>query len=157
MIETAKKLLEVCKQKKIKIALAESCTGGMVASIITSISGSSEVFDRGFITYSNESKVEILGVPQEVIIEKGAVSHEVAEHMVIGAKSRSMADIAIAITGIAGPTGGTETKPVGLVYIAVKYRGNTEVIENHFQGDREDVRTQATIQALNVLYKKLLS
>jgi PncC family amidohydrolase len=157
MINIAQKLLELARQKKVMIAVAESCTGGLVTSAITSISGSSDVFDRGFITYSYESKTEILGVPQELIATKGAVSQEVAEQMVLGTIKNSHANLAVAITGIAGPSGGTASKPVGLVYIAVKYNENVEVIENNFQGDRNQIRTQAAEKALELMYRKLLS
>ena len=153
----AQKLLELARQKKVMIAVAESCTGGLVTSAITAISGSSDVFDRGFITYSYESKTEILGVPQELIATKGAVSQEVAEQMVLGTIKNSHANLAVAITGIAGPSGGTASKPVGLVYIAVKYNENVEVIENNFQGDRNQIRTQAAEKALELMYRKLLS
>jgi PncC family amidohydrolase len=157
MINIAQKLLELARQKKVMIAVAESCTGGLVTSAITAVSGSSDVFDRGFITYSYESKTEILGVPQELIATKGAVSQEVAEQMVMGTIKSSHANLAVAITGIAGPSGGTASKPVGLVYIAVKYNENVEVIENNFQGDRNQIRTQATEKALELMYRKLLS
>ena len=157
MINIAQKLLELARQKKVMIAVAESCTGGLVTSAITSISGSSDVFDRGFITYSYESKTEILGVPQELIVTKGAVSQEVAEQMVVGTIKSSHANLAVAITGIAGPSGGTPSKPVGLVYIAVKYNEDVEVIENNFQGDRNQIRTQAAEKALELMYRKLLS
>jgi PncC family amidohydrolase len=157
MMNIAQKLLELARQKKVMIAVAESCTGGLVTSAITAISGSSDVFDRGFITYSYESKTEILGVPQELIATKGAVSQEVAEQMVLGTIKNSHANLAVAITGIAGPSGGTASKPVGLVYIAVKYNENVEVIENNFQGDRNQIRTQAAEKALELMYRKLLS
>lgn len=157
MIDAAVKLVEICKQKKIKIAVAESCTGGLVASAITAVSGSSAVFDRGFVTYSNDSKIDLLDVSKDSIERHGAVSAEIAEQMVIGAKSKSVADIAVSITGIAGPTGSTETKPVGLVFIALRYRGETEVIENYFSGNRQEIREQASIKAINMMYSKLLS
>ncbi len=157
MIDAAIKLVEICKQKKIKIAVAESCTGGLVASAITAVSGSSAVFDRGFVTYSNDSKIDLLDVSKDSIERHGAVSAEIAEQMVIGAKAKSVADIAVSITGIAGPTGSTETKPVGLVFIALRYRGETEVIENYFSGNRQEIREQASIKAMNMMYSKLLS
>ncbi len=157
MIDAAVKLVEICKQKKIKIAVAESCTGGLVASAITAVSGSSAVFDRGFVTYSNDSKIDLLDVSKGSIERHGAVSAEIAEQMVIGAKTKSVADIAVSITGIAGPAGSTETKPVGLVFIALRYRGETEVIENYFSGNRQGIREQASIKAINMMYSKLLS
>ncbi len=155
MLESAQKLLNLAKKNKIMIAIAESCTGGMVGSAITSISGSSEVFDRGFITYSYDSKTEILGVPSEIIMSKGAVSKEVAESMVKGAIENSNAQLAVAITGIAGPTGGTQNKPVGLVYIATKYRDKVNVTENFFKGDRDQIRLQAAIKALELMIQEL--
>jgi PncC family amidohydrolase len=155
MIEAAQKLLDLARKKKVMIAIAESCTGGMVGSAITSISGSSEIFDRGFITYSYDSKTQILGVPQELIMSKGAVSQEVAEQMVIGAIKHSNAQLAVAITGIAGPTGGTSSKPVGLVYIATKYRDKVRITENFFDGDRDKIRTQAAIKAIELMLEEL--
>lgn len=135
-----------------RIATAESCTGGWLSQCITDITGSSAWFDRGFITYSNASKTDMLNVQSEVIEKFGAVSAEVAEQMVQGALRNSLADYAIAITGIAGPTGGTAQKPVGTVYIAWQKRTEPAVVSlEHFNGDRGDIRQQAVYKALNLI------
>ena len=115
---TPKKLIAELKARGVRVALAESCTGGLVAAALTAVPGSSDVFDRGFVTYSNESKHELLGVPKALLKRHGAVSEQVAKAMAKGALARSNANIAIAVTGIAGPGGGTPDKPVGLVYLA---------------------------------------
>ena len=151
MYELAKSLVEITTKAKKKIATGESCTGGMLSSAITSVPGSSEVFERGFITYSYESKTEILGVPPYLIKTFGAVSSEVASEMVVGVMKQSYADFGVAITGIAGPTGATANKPVGLVYIATFDKGQVVCHEKNFAGDRESVRQQATKCALELL------
>ncbi len=115
----AEKLLQACRAKDLKLATAESCTGGLIAAALTEIAGSSDVFERGFVTYSNAAKSASLGVPAEMIAGRGAVSEQVARAMAEGALRKSLADIAIACTGIAGPGGGSADKPVGLVHIAV--------------------------------------
>jgi nicotinamide-nucleotide amidase len=131
------------------IVTAESCTGGGLAQAITEISGSSTWFDRGFITYSNRSKVQMLQVKQQSLDEYGAVSQQVAIEMVDGALLNTVADLAVSVTGIAGPGGGSEQKPVGTVYIASKIRGKKGVCElKHFLGDRAQVRKQAIQSAL---------
>ncbi|MEO8675217.1 MAG: nicotinamide-nucleotide amidohydrolase family protein [Casimicrobiaceae bacterium] len=133
-------------------ATAESCTGGLVASAITDIAGSSGWFDRGFVTYSNEAKVELLGVRAETLARHGAVSEATAREMVAGAFDRSRADIAVAVTGIAGPGGGTVEKPVGLVWLAWGVRGGpVEAISRQFPGDRAAVREASVAIALGGL------
>jgi nicotinamide-nucleotide amidase len=133
-----------------KIAVAESCTGGWIAQAITEVPGSSAWFDRGFVTYSNLAKVEMLGVKQETLDNHGAVSFETAREMVQGVLNNSCADFAIAVTGIAGPGGGTHDKPVGTVLLAWKKReGNSKVVKKQFQGDRNTVRRQAVVYVLN--------
>jgi nicotinamide-nucleotide amidase len=112
-------LLADARAKGLKIATAESCTGGLIAGLLTEIAGSSDVFERGFVTYSNDAKHEMLGVRQSLLERHGAVSEEVARAMAEGALKKSHADLAVAVTGIAGPGGGTDTKPVGLVHIAL--------------------------------------
>jgi nicotinamide-nucleotide amidase len=144
------------KMRGMLMATAESCTGGMVAAAITARPGSSSVFDRGFVTYSYESKEELLNVSREILEKHGAVSRECAAAMAHGTLDRSWADLAISITGIAGPDGGMEGKPVGLVYIGCGLRdGPVEVQEHHFPGDRDEVRahtvTAALTTALNTL------
>jgi nicotinamide-nucleotide amidase len=130
-----------------KVATAESCTGGLVAGAITDIAGSSDWFERGFVTYSNESKVELLGVRPETLARFGAVSEATVREMAGGALARSRADIAVGVTGIAGPGGGTPDKPVGLVWLAWGIRGGQiDAISHRFPGDRAAVRG-ATVQA----------
>ena len=129
------------------VALAESCTGGLIAGALTDIPGSSRVVDRGFVTYSNVAKSEMLGVPPSLILAHGAVSPEVAVAMAVGALARSRADASVAVTGVAGPDGGTPEKPVGRVHIATAVRrGAARHKEYTFPGDREAVRL-ATVQA----------
>lgn len=149
--KSAAKLLATCKKKKVRIATAESCTGGLVAATLTDISGASDVFDRGFVTYSNQSKTKLLGVPAMLIKKHGAVSKQAAEAMAKGALKNSDADVAVAITGIAGPTGGTKTKPVGLVYIALARCDVLTVEEHRFKGNRSVVRRAAVKRALELL------
>ena len=155
LAKKAEKLLGQYRKKKLKIATAESCTGGMIATLITDIAGSSDVFDRGFITYSNDSKQDMLGVDAAIIKKHGAVSGEVAAAMARGAVKRSKADVAIAVTGIAGPTGGPKAKPVGLVYIAAASRHYPDaiVVKNNFKGKRSAVRSKSTDKALSMLTK----
>lgn len=140
----------------LKIATAESCTGGLVAGLLTEIAGSSAVVDRGFVTYSNEAKNELIGVPMDLILAHGAVSAEVARAMAEGALARSRADVAVAITGIAGPGGGSAEKPVGLVQFASARRGGETIqIERRF-GDpgRAGIRRAAILQALDLLERQ---
>ncbi len=142
-------LLDKLREKGLKIATAESCTGGMIAAAITDIAGSSEVFERGYVTYSNQAKTEELGVAKEMIEKYGAVSAITAEHMARGALKNSKADVAVAVTGIAGPGGGTPEKPVGLVFIAVAYKGACKVTKNQLSGSRADIRREAVTRAVN--------
>ncbi len=135
-----------------KLAAAESCTGGAIATALTDIAGSSDVFERGFVVYSNEAKTELLGVPAALIARHGAVSHEVAAAMAEGAIARSRADIVVSVTGIAGPGGGSAAKPVGLVYIGCARRGGAPAVERHvFPGDRAAVRAASVKRALELL------
>jgi len=135
-----------------KIATAESCTGGLVAAAITSISGASVVFERGFVSYSNDSKIDVLGVLPEDLNRFGAVSPEIAEEMAHGALTYSHADVAVSATGIAGPTGGSDIKPVGYVCFGIATKDGTRFHATmHFKGDRNSVRLQATEQALALL------
>jgi nicotinamide-nucleotide amidase len=155
MIELAAKLVERCKQLRIRLVVAESCTGGLISSAITDIPGSSKVFDCGFVTYSYESKNTLLGIPMETITRNGVVSPIVAELMASGALQHSHADIAVAITGIAGPGGGTLEKPVGLVFFATAYKGKVQHYERRFVGNRDEVRQQAGKFALQLLLDAL--
>lgn len=144
------------KAKALTLATAESCTGGWVAQSVTSVSGSSEWFDRGFVTYSNMAKQEMLGVRAATLAEHGAVSEPVAREMAIGALEHSGAGICLAVTGIAGPTGGTPDKPVGMVCFAWALRGGAVTCETRrFSGDREAVRRQSVIRALQGLIEQV--
>jgi nicotinamide-nucleotide amidase len=151
--ELVRRVLDACRARGLKVATAESCTGGMVAAALTDLAGSSDVFERGFVTYSNEAKQELLGVSAETISRHGAVSEETAREMASGALVRSRADIAVSITGVAGPGGGSEEKPVGLVWFAVAARG--EDAQSHrklFPGEgRAAIRAAATQYALELL------
>ena len=140
----------------LMLASAESCTGGWVAQVVTSVAGSSEWFDRGFVTYSNQSKLDMLGVRQATLGTHGAVSEPTAREMAAGALERSRAGIALAITGVAGPTGGSPDKPVGMVCFAWAQCGGTVGSETRrFEGDREAVRRQAVIRALQGVIERL--
>ena len=143
------------RDERLMLAIAESCTGGMVASAITDISGSSAWFERGFVTYSNLAKIEMIGVPATLIEQHGAVSEPVAKAMAEGALRNSRAQVSIAITGVAGPAGGSEAKPVGTVSFAWSNRLHTGVETQLFKGDREQVRTQAAAHALRKLLEFL--
>jgi nicotinamide-nucleotide amidase len=127
LIRSAEALLATLRARKIMLATAESCTGGLIAGVLTEIAGSSDVVERGFVTYSNEAKTELIGVPAAVIAAHGAVSKEVALAMAAGALAHSRADIAVAVTGVAGPGGGTAVKPVGLVHLAAERRGRPAI------------------------------
>ena len=152
----AEKVLTLARTKDKKIATAESCTGGLIVAALTDISGSSDVVDRGFITYSNQAKMELLGVPEELLKTHGAVSQEVVIAMAQGALERSRAQIAVSVTGIAGPTGGTADKPVGLVHMAIAYGPNTDHQKLRF-GDigRDKVRIKTVEAALDLLARHL--
>ena len=141
----------LCMQK-LRCAVAESCTGGLLSAVMTAVSGSSTWFDRGFITYSNEAKRDMLGVSEETLTRFGAVSEETVREMVQGVFAKSTVDIAAAISGIAGPQGGTAEKPVGLVWVACSTRhGPIQAHAFQFQGDRHAVRLQAVQETLNFL------
>jgi nicotinamide-nucleotide amidase len=148
----AHSVLDSCHARGWHIATAESCTGGLVAGALTAIGGSSDVVERGFVTYSNKAKSELLGVPPELIAEHGAVSTETAAAMAQGAVARSPVDLAISVTGIAGPGGATPTKPVGLVVFGLARRDGTCRTERRvFTGDRSAVRQAALQRALELL------
>jgi len=128
-------------QKKLTIAVAESCTGGLLSHALTNIAGSSSYFERGLITYSNKAKQELLQVRKKTLETHGAVSAQTAKEMAVGVKNHALVDIGVATTGIAGPTGGTKNKPVGLVYVGVAYLDTVLVKEYHFHGNRLDIKT----------------
>ena len=150
-------VLDDAERARLKIATAESCTGGLVAALMTDIAGSSAVFERGFITYSNKAKEEMLGVPGDVLADFGAVSEPVARMMAEGAMANSRANVSVAITGVAGPGGGTRMKPVGTVHIACA-RENRAIIHEMLQlGDigREGIRMAAVETALNLIQAQM--
>ena len=145
-------LADVLRAAGLRLASAESCTGGLVAAACTSVAGSSDWFERGFVTYSNDAKVQMLGVDAALIARHGAVSAEVAAAMAEGALAHSEADLAVAVTGIAGPGGGTSDKPVGTVWIGWKRRGGYPQAQVFaFDGDRDAVRRQTVAAALDGL------
>ena len=153
LIEPARALLDLCRARKLTIAVAESCTGGLLAATLTEIPGSSAVFDRGFVTYSNDAKTAMLGVPVDLLAAFGAVSRETAQAMASGALARAGVDLAVAITGIAGPGGAMPGKPVGLVHIAAASRGGRLSHQARQFGDigRATVRRESVREALAML------
>ncbi|MFO1127322.1 MAG: CinA family protein [Rhodospirillales bacterium] len=155
-LELAADILGRCRARGARLAVAESCTGGLIAGLLTAIAGSSDVFERGFVTYSNVAKEELLGVPAELMRTKGAVSEEVARAMAEGAVARSYADAGLAVTGIAGPGGGSAERPVGLVHMATALRAG--VVRHHreiFPGDRQEVRFATVRRGLLLLRETL--
>jgi len=150
-------VLQACRARGIFLATAESCTGGLIVASLTDIGGSSDVVDRGFITYSNEAKHAMLGIPMEVIAAHGAVSEEVALAMAAGALQHSRAGIAVAVTGVAGPGGGSAAKPVGLVWFGVALKGQAPQAVRHVFPDqgRAIIRQNAVETALDLLLKTL--
>ena len=156
LLTRAESLLEAYRRAGLKLATAESCTGGLVCAALTEIAGSSDVVERGFVTYSNEAKSELLGVPADLIERVGAVSAEVAGAMARGALDRSAADVTVSVTGIAGPGGATADKPLGLVYLGACRRGREATHEQHvFSGDRRAVRQASLLAALDLLARQL--
>jgi nicotinamide-nucleotide amidase len=148
----AEAVLADCRSRGWHLATAESCTGGLVAAALTAIAGSSDVVERGFITYSNAAKMELLGVPSDTIAQHGAISAQTAAAMARGAVARAGVDLAVSITGVAGPGGGTPQKPVGLIYLGVARRdGACRVERRVFSGDRTEVRRAALVEALEML------
>ena len=151
----AQRLGERLKARRALLVTAESCTGGWAAQAVTAIAGSSEWFERGFVTYSNAAKEEMLGVRDETLTRHGAVSEETAREMALGALGRSQATVALAITGVAGPTGGSKDKPVGTVSFAWARDQKVRSETLRFSGDRESVRRQSVIHALEGVLKAL--
>lgn len=153
LIAEAESLLEMLRGRGLRLATAESCTGGLIAALLTEIAGSSDVVERGFVTYSNDAKVESIGVLRALIDAHGAVSPEVARAMAEGALSHSHADLAVAVTGVAGPGGGTAAKPVGLVHLAAVRRGGDTVDSELRLGDigRHAVRLASVREALRLV------
>jgi len=156
MNNLANKLVKKLIQKKLRISFAESCTGGMLSSTITSVSGSSKIFDLGLVTYSNNAKINILKVPKRIIVKHGAVSQECCLSMVKNLSKISKANISVSITGIAGPNGGTKLKPVGLVYIGIK-KGNKIIIkENLFKNKNRISIQKATVSTSLKIINKII-
>lgn len=157
ILDLARRIVDKADAEGMMIATAESCTGGMVSGAITDVPGASAVFERGFVTYSNEAKSDLLGVAPDLIRRFGAVSREVAIAMAAGALSNSRADVAVSVTGIAGPTGGSTAKPVGLVWFALAARSEGVRVEQRVfsAGDRAFVRLMATKTALRLLLRGL--
>lgn len=150
VLDQAGAILKFCRARKLTLATAESCTGGLVAACFTEIAGASDVFERGFVSYSNRAKQELLGVDPQTLARFGAVSKETAIEMATGARERAMTDIAIAVTGIAGPGGGSQAKPVGLVHIAVAASNVPPLHREHLFGElgRSEIRMLTLRQAL---------
>jgi nicotinamide-nucleotide amidase len=156
MSPVVSRLADLLRARGERLATAESCTGGLIAGACTDLAGSSDWFERGFVSYSNEAKTELLGVPAALIAAHGAVSEAVARAMVEGALGHSRADWAVAVTGIAGPGGGSADKPVGLVWLAWMQRGGTAQAERHvFPGDRAAVRAATVARALEGLAQRI--
>ncbi len=151
--ERASRVLDACRAAGLMVATAESCTGGLVAGALTEIAGSSDVVDRGFVTYSNAAKQQMLGVPEAILAAHGAVSEETARAMARGALAASQAQLSVAVTGIAGPGGATETKPVGLVHFAAAKKGGMVLHREERFGDigRAEVRRRSVLVALEML------
>lgn len=156
MLDLVEKLFGLLRQKEMMLVTAESCTGGLLAATITHKPGASNVFERGFITYSNAAKTEMLDVPEQTIAQFGAVSEQTAEAMAKGALTHSQADLAVSVTGIAGPDGGSDDKPVGLVYFGYALRGgSTGSIKENFKGERGEIQSAAVSTVLKHLISVL--
>jgi nicotinamide-nucleotide amidase len=156
-VELATAVLAACRAKGWHVATAESCTGGLVAAALTTIPGSSDVVDRGFVTYSNQAKMELLGVPETTLAAVGAISAETALAMAAGAVSRAGVDLAVSVTGIAGPGGGSAEKPIGLIYLGVATKTTCRSERHVFRGDRNGIRRTAMIRALEMLKEAALA
>jgi nicotinamide-nucleotide amidase len=157
LIADASILLDTLRSRRLKLATAESCTGGLISALLTEIPGSSDVVERGFVTYSNEAKAQMIGVDPGLVALHGAVSHEVAVAMATGAIAHSLADISVAVTGVAGPGGGSAAKPVGLVHIAAARKGTPPIhLESRF-GDvgRAEIRIRSVVAALKLVHEVL--
>lgn len=158
LLNLAKDVLTAAKARTAKITTAESCTGGLISGCLTAIPGSSAIFECGFVTYTNTSKIKLLGVPRDAITEHGAVSDVVASAMAEGALAQSDASFAVAVTGVAGPGGGTNDKPVGLVFLSLAETGQDAVVKRYvFAGTRTDIRRAAVAAALELLLSRLKS
>ena len=149
-------VVDLLQKKHLTMATAESCTGGMIAARLVNVSGVSDVFMQGMVTYSNEAKVRLLGVKEETLKAHGAVSRETALEMALGGAERAQTDVCVAVTGLAGPGGGSKEKPVGLVYMACAVKGKAEVLEYHFKGNRGKIREQSMMKALDLVRRCVL-
>jgi nicotinamide-nucleotide amidase len=154
IVDAARRLLDICKRKNLLVATAESCTAGLVAGTLTEVPGTSSILDRGFITYSNEAKHEMLGVSRDILAKHGAVSRETAEAMARGVLGHSRVHLAVSVTGIAGPDGGSAEKPVGLVHFAAATRSGKLVHAEKRYGDigRSNVRKESVLQSFRMLH-----
>ena len=155
LVALAERLFRICVDRGLTVATAESCTAGLVAHAITEIAGSSAYYRGGFVTYADDVKRDQLGVPQEVLAAHGAVSAQVARAMAEGARSRLATDVSIAITGIAGPGGGSAEKPVGLTYVAVADREGVDVRRHQWSGDRSANKRDSAVAALELVLDRL--
>jgi nicotinamide-nucleotide amidase len=156
LVSEARRVLSACRKRQMKVATAESCTGGLIAATLTEIAGSSDVVERGFVTYSNEAKMALLDVPARTLAAHGAVSEPTARAMAKGALKNSLADIAVSVTGIAGPGGATAGKPVGLVHLCCAVSGRPALhFRKVFKGDRAAVRRQAVATAFAMILRQL--
>lgn len=155
LISDINKTVHRLAQKGVMICTAESCTGGLISKSVTDLNGSSSMFDRGFITYSNDAKMDQLDVPESLLNEYGSVSEQTAASMAQGALNHSNATIAISVTGIAGPSGGTDQKPIGLVYIGIATKKNITTKKFLFTGNRDTIRHKATYESLNFALESL--
>jgi nicotinamide-nucleotide amidase len=155
LLNLATQIKQQCVARKITVSTVESCTGGMLSSYLTAVSGSSKYFGFGFITYSNQAKSEMLGISLQAINKFGAVSEEIVSEMALHSRFKAATDISIAISGIAGPTGGSETKPVGTVCFGVVSKKYTETYTFHFVGNREEIRRKSCEKAMELLLSSL--
>jgi nicotinamide-nucleotide amidase len=156
LIDLAEDVISTCQNNNLQLATAESCTGGLIAGCLTAVSGASDVLHYGYVTYTNQAKINILGVSASILREHGAVSELVSRTMADGALKSGDANIAVSVTGIAGPSGGSEKKPVGLVHIAVARTDYETLHERHlFEGDRQAIRQQTIAAALELLLSQV--
>jgi len=150
-------LFDLLRKHNITLSTAESCTGGLIAGAITSLAGISSYYKEGFVTYANEAKNKHLNVPEHILENHGAVSHQTAFYMVRGLVKNTGADVGVAVTGIAGPGGGSQEKPVGLVYVGVCYQDEVTVLKLQLHGNRDRVRHSAVMHGLNLIRKRVLA
>ena len=150
------KIKKLCDDQDLKISLAESCTGGLLSSLITEQPGCSSFFETSLVTYSNKSKIDFLGVKKNTISKYGAVSHQTAKAMVIGLISKTKTDIAMSITGVAGPTGGTRKNPVGTVYFGIAYKNKVKTYKKYFpKKNRKSIQSNSAKFAIDLIYKSI--